>query len=72
MKKIVKVQISQLSSDNELHVLAYNKDKSIWYEDIATDEVLAMMNFREKAFFYYEIDGEGEVILGEEAPWQEW
>lgn len=48
---IVKVQISQFSTDGGTHMLIYNKSRTVRYEDVATDEVLKAMDGSLKEFF---------------------
>lgn len=77
---IVKVQISVGSSDGKKHMLIYNKDKSVMYEDEATDQVLKLMNGRPKLFFEAEViphpqnwlKGEKVVNIIKETEWQKW
>lgn len=68
---IVKVQISQFSSDGKLHVLIYNKDQSVLYEAEATKAIAKLMGDRPKAFFHAILNG-SKAEIGLEAPWQDW
>lgn len=52
---IVKVQLSLNSSDGVQHVLIYNKDKSIYYEDIADEAMIEAMAGKPKRYFNAEL-----------------
>ena len=75
---IVKVQISQASSDGLVHMLVYDKAREHIYEDEATQEVLDLMGDKKKAFFQARmIDdpeqvGKKKIVLKSEVPEQEW
>lgn len=77
---IVKVQISQYSSDGEKKMLVYNEDRSVEYEDVATKEVLKKMGKSPKKYFEAEViphpknwlRGESVVNLIKETKPQSW
>ena len=69
---IVKVQISFSYIERENYVLIYNKDESVWYEEHADKKILKLMNGKKKEFFYAHINKKGEIVLGKQAPWQDW
>lgn len=71
-KMIIKLQISQFSSDSTKRMLAYDETRDYSFESNATKEVLALMKGRPKAFFYATLDKELKFVIGEEAPWQNW
>lgn len=68
---IVKVQISQFSSDGVSRMLVYNESRTVKYEGEVTKEVLLKMKGLPKQFFHSEIKN-GERILLKVAPWQNW
>lgn len=74
---IIKVQISEFSSNGKSMMLIYNKDRSIRYEEKATKDILTIMQNEQKRFFYAKIItkkipiSRTIQILGI-APWQEW
>lgn len=73
--KIIKVQLSQFSSDHgysDQTMLIYNKHKLIHYEASTTEEVRSLMNGRAKAYFKYELDKENKIIIGKEVNKQNW
>jgi hypothetical protein len=70
---IVKVQIPLMPVDGE--ALIYNKDQSVWTM-VAQEElppaVLQLAGRTGKGFFHAEITDEHKLLIGKEAPWQEW
>lgn len=77
---IVKVQISQFSSDGESRMLIYDEKRQHEFEDIASKQILELMKRRPKAFFEAEIiphpknwlQGEKVINIIKEAEWQNW
>ena len=77
-KTIVKVQIARIGGpisvvpDHNQPALVYDRNRSpIWERHIPFEQVEEMMKGRLKAFFYSEIKF-GQIVFGEEAPWQGW
>lgn len=68
---IVKVQISQFSSDGIKYMFFYNRSRSIMEERNLTEEVLKAMKGRAKAFFKVNITPDSFSII-EEVPDQDW
>jgi len=52
-------------------MLIYNKDRSIFYEDDATDDVVKLAAGRKKLFVKAKLVDTKLEINGE-APWQDW
>lgn len=75
---IVKVQISQSSSDSQKHMLVYDRKRKYLYEEVASAEILAIMNGRPKVFFEAGLiddpkkKGAKQIALIEETKWQNW
>jgi hypothetical protein len=73
---IVKVQVSLFSSDGIPSVLVYNKDRSIYSQFDATDDIVKAMKKTvgdtKKAFFWAKTDRNKKLNIYEAAPWQEW
>ncbi len=73
---LVKIQISQFSSDSNVHMLIYDKKRSVRIEQVATPEILKKMKGRPKAFFNAVMNkpkgAEPNIDIQEEAPWQNW
>jgi hypothetical protein len=70
--KIVKVQLSIVSSEPVKQALVYDK-KHEWFGQFdATPELGAAMKGRPKAFFHATLNDDGVVQLGKEANWQTW
>lgn len=73
---IVKVQVSISSNLPFNSVLIYDKERDVMYQGKLPDDVKAAMRGRPKAFFNADLKevrpDEFEVILGDEAPWQNW
>lgn len=72
---IVKLQSSQFSSDGEKRCLIYDRSRAVYYETDKPEEVeplLKVLNDRPKAYFHAEINKEGKVVIGKEAPQQNW
>lgn len=69
---IVKVQLSQYTTEDEQQVLVYNKSKSIFYEETASKKIIGMMAGRFKAFFKARLEKDGTLTLKKPAKWQEW
>jgi hypothetical protein len=69
-RMIVKLQI-QLAPDPGSRVLIYNEDRSIFYEQEATEELRAILFDRLKRYLYAHL--EGTILnLDEDAPDQDW
>lgn len=68
---IVKVQISQFSSDGKTRMLVYNEDRTVKYEGEATAEIITKMKGLPKQFFHSEIKN-WERLIQQQAPWQNW
>lgn len=68
---VVKVQISQFSSDGKTQMLVYNKARTVKYEGEPPAGLLTKMNGSPKQFFHSEVKN-GERILLAVAPWQNW
>lgn len=68
---IVKVQISQFTTCENPQMLVYDEHKTLKYQGDATAEVLIKMKGLPKQFFHSEIKN-GERILLNIAPWQNW
>jgi len=66
---ILKLQISLSPGDDRM--LIYNKDRSIFYEDIATEDVVKLAAGRKKIFVKGKLVDTKLEIEGE-APWQDW
>ena len=75
--QIVKVQLSLASSDGVQRALVYNRKRDHQGEFPAPPDLVKKMNGRPKAFFAAAFrknkGGDGYTILiGDEAPWQDW
>ena len=70
-KKIVKVQLSFLSSDGVPEVMLYDKERT--FTDIfeADKQIIDLMDGKYKKFFLY-TDKDGFIVLGEEIEEQDW
>lgn len=66
-KKIYKIQLPIVGD----WILAYDKDKEEMLNIPVTDHMKKFMNGEYKKFAYAEIKGE-QLIISEEAPWQNW
>lgn len=75
---IVKVQISQFSSDGQKRMLVYDRKRKYEFEDVVTPEILGIMNGRPKLFFEAELIDDPKkkkakrINLTKEAKWQNW
>lgn len=74
---IIKVQLSQFDSEGRTMMLAYNEDKSMWYEGDATQDVIDVMQGEQKRFFHAKFNKNkkkhgGTFVIEEIAPWQNW
>lgn len=67
---LVKIQISQASSDRKKHMLIYNKSRTVTREREASPEVIKAIKGRSKAFFNIRDTPDGFVIESE-ADWQD-
>lgn len=67
---ICKLQISLFPKD-EPSMLIYNKDKSILYEDAATEDVIKLANGRPKLFVEAKLV-DTKIQITKEVPWQDW
>lgn len=61
--EVVKVQLSLFSSEGHPKALIYNKDKSVWWEGIAADELIKKMGGRVKMFFKARIEKDNSLSL---------
>lgn len=69
---VVKVQLPQSSNERDAPALVYDQTRA-WMAHIpVTPELRKKMGDRPKAFFYAERQGKGSIVLGVEAPYQEW
>ena len=68
---IVKVQLPLFSSEKNPPALIYNKDRKIYATVPVTEEVVELMGDSAKEFFHAEIE-DGNIVLGDKAPWQKW
>lgn len=69
---IVKVQVSMFSSQGAgRYMLVYNENHTVYYESVATQEVLDLMAGDVKAYCYYRMDGD-DIELMKKAPNQPW
>lgn len=72
MANIVKVQVSVGGKEA---ALIYNEDRSIAYETYDPMQVKALrlrLDNEPKKYFYYKVGKGDQLILEDEAPWQEW
>ena len=74
---IVKVQVSQFDSEGRKMMLVYNQDKSVIYEEEATENVLAVMQNEQKRFFNAKVvtkkkPASKTIQIESVAPWQKW
>lgn len=74
---IVKVQLSQFDSEGRKMMLVYNQDKSIRYEEQATDDIITVMQNGHKRFFHAKIVTKKKppsrtIQIEGVAPWQTW
>jgi hypothetical protein len=69
---IIKVQLSLMSSDGLVRMLAYDKERSFTYEAVADDDVLDLMCGRPKAYFEAKINKDKLLEIGEEVEEQDW
>lgn len=60
---MVKVQLSLYTNDNKRRMLVYNEDRSIKWEEIATEEVIIAMEGKNKRFFEAELDKDNRINL---------
>jgi DnaJ-class molecular chaperone len=63
---IVKVQLSLATNHAEQQVLVYNKDKSVFWQDVAGEDIVKTMAGRPKAFFSASRNKKGVIEIGEE------
>ena len=54
---ILKVQLSLASSDGQRRVLAYNSDKSVLVEFVATKQLVKQLSGKPKSFWEGSING---------------
>jgi hypothetical protein len=69
---IVKVQVSLATTHEKRQVLVYNEDKSVYYEDDASREILQRMDGRVKVYFNARMVGTDIEIQGEVKEEQDW
>lgn len=68
--EIVKVQVP---IGGEGPALVYNKDRTTEVFMETNEEILGLLDGRPKAFFFAYVDEQTEaVMVGPEAPWQDW
>lgn len=54
-------------------VLIYNENRSAKYiEHNPTEEMMNLFGEEFKIFRYATLNSEGKIVIGEEAPWQDW
>lgn len=70
-RRIVKVQLSRVSSDGDSYLLIYDQSQKWQWMGPAAEEIVAMLDGKQKAFFWAELEGT-EIVLDNPAPWQEW
>ena len=72
---IIKVQIPIMTNEPEPLALAYNQDRSVFVmipqEDLPP-AVLQIAGRTGKGYFHAEISDDHKLMIGKEAPWQEW
>jgi len=68
---IVKVQLSQVSSDDIKHILIYNENRDIYYQTAATPEFIKLMKGQPKQFFWAQVVN-GQINIHQKADWQNW
>ncbi len=69
---IVKVQIDLFNSDKKRHVLIYSENREVFYQAPASSTILKRMQKAPKKYFYYQMNSKGVLLIGDEAPEQEW
>ncbi len=75
---IVKVQISQFSSDGTVNMLIYDESRKHRFEGEATQEVLNIMDGQSKQYFQAKLlpdlnkKGAFRFQILSKAPWQKW
>lgn len=72
---IVKVQMSQFSSDGEQRLLIYNRDRSFLDHLVVTDKLRPLvqrLSGRPKVYFEATLDADRNVELGREVELQRW
>ncbi len=65
---IIKVQLSQSSSDGVRRMLIYNEDRSVRIEQVATLDVIAKMDGFDKGYFPAFSVGNGELDIWFHSP----
>jgi hypothetical protein len=70
--KIVKVQQSLSSSLPGRRMLIYDQSRRVYQETELSPKVEHLLAGRARAFFFYSLDAHNEIILGREAPAQDW
>lgn len=68
---IIKVQTALAGNTPGPWILAYNEDRSAIYHGPAPPAVYEAMGGQVKAFFYATLKN-GDLKIGDDAPWQEW
>lgn len=68
---IVKVQMPLNAGATQ--ALIYDRDRhEPFCRQVPSEQVAKRMAGRDKAFFYARLSFFGSIVLGDEAPWQEW
>jgi hypothetical protein len=62
----------QISLNEPRQVLAYNQDRTREGIFPPTEDLLALMAGRPKAYFHANVAKDGKLMIDSEAPWQEW
>ncbi len=68
---IVKVQMSLFTTASCPQVLIYNEDRTVMWQGDAPKGLKKLMKGEPKKFFYATTKNKN-IILGEEAEWQDW
>lgn len=70
--RIVKVQLSLVSSHATRRALIYDQPRTFSVEIDADAKLVKRMRGTDKQFFYAHVFGNGSFELGNLAPWQDW
>lgn len=75
---VIKVQVSLSSTDNIPHMLIYNEDRTVHYEDFASKDILELMGDEPKAYFNADLIDDPanknakRISITSRAKWQNW
>lgn len=73
LKMIVKIQRAIITTEEHTPVLAYNQDRSVLMQQEATKAVLGLFKREEyKIFVNAELHPDGQLVLCNRAPTQNW